>query len=319
MKILIVSGFLGAGKTTFIKELAKRTKKEIAIFENEYGTSGVDGDILKESTNVNIWELTEGCICCSVKGDFAASVLTIANTVNPDYLVIEPTGVALLSNLIANLSQIEYEHIRLMAPISIVDALSIERYKDEFPEIYKNQIEYADTVIFSKSENLADKEKDKLKLEVSEINPNCKIITEHYSTLPSSWWDSLLLKYLDGAIEIPVKEDPEEMPDSFSLNDISIRSIERFIIFLENLIRGKYGNVFRAKGSLTVRGINLRFDVADSRYQIEIGTDEISNKVVFIGNEIKKQKIREVFFENSKYIKIRQEKPLFPDWDTIYL
>ncbi|MBF1006668.1 MAG: GTP-binding protein, partial [Lachnospiraceae bacterium] len=207
----------------------------------------------------------------------------------------------------------------LMAPISIVDALSIERYKDEFPEIYKNQIEYADTVIFSKTENLADEEKDKLKLEVSEINPNCKIITEHYSTLPDSFLDSLLLKYLDGAIEIPVKEDYEEMPDSFSLNDISIRSVERFIIFLENLIRGKYGNVFRAKGSFAIKGLNLRFDLADSRYQIEVGTDEISNKMVFIGNEIKKQKIREVFFENSKYIKIRQEKPLFPDWDTIYL
>ena len=308
MKILIVSGFLGAGKTTFIKELAKRTKKEIAIFENEYGTSGVDGDILKEATNVNIWELTEGCICCSVKGDFAASILTIANTVNPDYLVIEPTGVAMLSNLIANLSQIEYEHIRLMAPISIVDAFSLDRYKNEFPEIYKDQIEFADTLIFSKTENLANEEKDKLNLEVSEINPNCKIITDHYSTLPDSFWDSLLLKYLDGAIEIPLKEDPDNMPDSFSLNDISIRSVERFIIFLENLIRGHYGNVFRAKGSFDIKGLNLRFDVADSCYQIEVGTDEISDKVVFIGNEIKKQKIREVFFESSKHIKIGMKK-----------
>jgi len=308
MKILIVSGFLGAGKTTFIKELARRTKKEIAIFENEYGTSGVDGDILKEATNVNIWELTEGCICCSVKGDFAASILTIANTVNPDYLVIEPTGVAMLSNLIANLSQIEYEHIRLMAPISIVDALSLDRYKNEFPEIYKDQIEFADTLIFSKTENLANEEKDKLNLEVSEINHNCKIITDHYSTLPDSFWDSLLLKYLDGAIEIPLKEDPDNMPDSFSLNDISIRSVERFIIFLENLIRGHYGNVFRAKGSFDIKGLNLRFDVADSRYQIEVGTDEISDKVVFIGNEIKKQKIREVFFESSKHIKIGMKK-----------
>ena len=184
MKILIISGFLGAGKTTFIKELARRTKKEIAIFENEYGTSGVDGDILKEATNVNIWELTEGCICCSVKGDFAASVLTIANTVNPDYLVIEPTGVAMLSNLITNLSQIEYEHIKLMAPISIVDALSLDRYKNEFPDIYKDQIEFADTVIFSKSENLTAAEKDKLKAEVTEINKGCNIISNHYSTMP---------------------------------------------------------------------------------------------------------------------------------------
>ena len=310
MKILIISGFLGAGKTTFIKELAKRTKKEIAIFENEYGTSGVDGDILKESTKVNIWELTEGCICCSVKGDFAVSVLTIANTVNPEYLVIEPTGVAMLSNLITNLKQIEYEHIKLMAPISIVDALSLERYKNEFPEIYKDQIEFADTVIFSKSENLSENEKEKLSLEVKSINNSCNIVSDHYSTQPDSWWDSLLLKYLDGTVEIPIKDETAEMPDSFSLNNISVRSVEKFIIFLENLIRGLYGNVFRAKGSFTVKGLNLRFDVADNRYMVELDTDEISDKVVFIGNDIKKQKIREIFFENSDFIKIGVKKSM---------
>ena len=310
MKILIISGFLGAGKTTFIKELAKRTKKEIAIFENEYGTSGVDGDILKESTKVNIWELTEGCICCSVKGDFAASVLTIANTVNPEYLVIEPTGVAMLSNLITNLKQIEYEHIKLMAPISIVDALSLERYKNEFPEIYKDQIEFADTVIFSKSENLSENEKEKLGLEVKSINNSCNIVSDHYSTQPDSWWDSLLLKYLDGTVDIPIKDETAEMPDSFSLNNISVRSVEKFIIFLENLIRGLYGNVFRAKGSFAIKEINLRFDVADNRYQVELDTDEISDKVVFIGNDIKKQKIREVFFENSNFIKIGVKKSM---------
>ena len=310
MKILIISGFLGAGKTTFIKELAKRTKKEIAIFENEYGTSGVDGDILKEATKVNIWELTEGCICCSVKGDFAASVLTIANTVNPEYLVIEPTGVAMLSNLITNLKQIEYEHIKLMAPISIVDALSLERYKNEFPEIYKDQIEFADTVIFSKSENLSKNEKEKLSFEVKSINNSCNIVSDHYSTQPDTWWDSLLLKYLDGTVEIPIKDETAEMPDSFSLNNISVRSVEKFIIFLENLIRGMYGNVFRAKGSFAVKGLNLRFDVADNRYLVELDTDEISDKVVFIGNDIKKQKIREIFFENSDFIKIGVKKSM---------
>ena len=310
MKILIISGFLGAGKTTFIKELAKRTKKEIAIFENEYGTSGVDGDILKEATKVNIWELTEGCICCSVKGDFAASVLTIANTVNPEYLVIEPTGVAMLSNLITNLKQIEYEHIKLMAPIVIVDALSLERYKNEFPEIYKDQIEFADTVIFSKSENLSDNEKEKLGIEVKSINNSCNIVSDHYSTQPDSWWDSLLLKYLDGTVDIPIKDETAEMPDSFSLNNISVRSVEKFIIFLENLIRGLYGNVFRAKGSFSIRGLNLRFDVADKRYLVELDTDEISDKVVFIGNDIKKQKIREVFFENSDFVKIGVKKSM---------
>ena len=310
MKILIISGFLGAGKTTFIKELAKRTKKEIAIFENEYGAGGVDGDILKETTEVNIWELTEGCVCCSAKGDFAASVLTISNTVNPEYLVIEPTGVAMLSNLLTNLKQIEYEHIKLMAPIVIVDVLSLDRYKKEFPEIYNNQIEFADTVIFSKSENLALSEKEKLINEISKINSTCTIISDHYSALPDTWFDSILTKYLDGTVEIPIKDELENMPDTFSLNNISVRSIERFIIFLENLIRGVYGNVFRAKGSFAIRGINLRFDVSDNRYQIEIDTGEISDKVVFIGNDIKKQKIREIFFESSNFVKIGTKKSM---------
>ena len=309
MKILIISGFLGAGKTTFIKELAKRTKKEIAIFENEYGAEGVDGDILKEATEVNIWELTEGCVCCSAKGDFAASVLTISNTVNPEYLVIEPTGVAMLSNLITNLKQIEYEHIKLMAPIVIVDALSLDRYKNEFPEIYNNQIEFANTVIFSKSENLSASEKEKLINEISGINPSFTIISDHYSTLPSTWFDSILTKYLDGTVEIPVKDESENMPDTFSLSEVSVRSMERFIIFLENLIRGVYGNVFRAKGSFAIKGLKLRFDVSDSRYQIETDTDEISDKIVFIGNDIKKQKIREIFFESSNFIKIGAKKP----------
>ena len=100
------------------------------------------------------------------------------------------------------------------------------------------------------------------------------------------------------------------MPDSFSLNNISVRSVEKFIIFLENLIRGMYGNVFRAKGSFTVKGLNLRFDVADNRYLVELDTDEISDKVVFIGNDIKKQKIREIFFENSNFIKIGVKKSM---------
>ena len=225
-------------------------------------------------------------------------------------MVIEPTGVAMLSNLITNLKQIEYEHIKLMAPISIVDALSLERYKNEFPEIYKDQIEFADTVIFSKSENLSENEKEKLGLEVKSINNSCNIVSDHYSIQPDSWWDSLLIKYLDGTVDIPIKDETAEMPDSFSLNNISVRSVEKFIIFLENLIRGMYGNVFRAKGSFTVKGLNLRFDVADNRYMVELDTDEISDKVVFIGNDIKKQKIREIFFENSNFIKIGVKKSM---------
>ena len=109
MKILVVSGFLGAGKTTFIRTLAERTKKDFAVMENEYGAVNVDGDLLEQTNDLNIWELTEGCICCSMQNDFATSILTIANTVDPEYLIVEPTGVGMLSKMIENMvSKMEY-------------------------------------------------------------------------------------------------------------------------------------------------------------------------------------------------------------------
>lgn len=309
MKILIISGFLGAGKTTFIKELAKRTGKEIAILENEYGASGIDGDLLKNETDkVNIWELTEGCICCSVKADFATSVLTIANTVDPDYLVIEPTGVAVLSNLISNIKKVEYERIRLMAPLAIVDALSIKRYKMEFPDIFINQLQYADTVVLSKGETLSSEERESIRSEIMAINPKCRLSLEHYSSLPKKWWDELMNRYLDGSLVIEEKADPATMPDTFSLEGLSIRHIHHFILFLENLIRGKYGNIIRAKGSFYSGHNTFHFDVTDGRYSILMNGGEPSDKAVFIGTDLKKQKIREVMLATSKYVRIGLRK-----------
>lgn len=177
MKILVISGFLGAGKTTFIKALAKQTGKDFAILENEYGAAGVDGDVLKDSMDagkVNVWEMTEGCICCSTKGDFAASVLTIANSVDPEYLVVEPTGVGMLSHIMKNLQQIEYERISLLAPITIVDGYSYERFRREFPELYRDQIRSARTVILSKIEQAGEAEKDALRKKFDPMESGCR-------------------------------------------------------------------------------------------------------------------------------------------------
>ena len=109
MKILIVSGFLGAGKTTFIKRLARNVDQRFAILENEYGAAGIDGARLgqnRQGTQKNVWEMTEQCICCIGKKDFAASVLTIANVVDPEYLIVEPTGVGSLARIIDRKSHV---------------------------------------------------------------------------------------------------------------------------------------------------------------------------------------------------------------------
>ena len=121
MKVLIISGFLGAGKTTFIKAMSNILNRDFVILENEYASLNIDEDILKEESGLSVWELTEKCICCTGKTDFALNILTIANSIAPEYLIVEPTGVGYLSNVINNISQIEYEQIEMLAPITIID------------------------------------------------------------------------------------------------------------------------------------------------------------------------------------------------------
>ena len=195
MKILIVSGFLGAGKTTFIKALAKHTGKDFAILENEYGTAGIDADRLRAEEGqspVNIWEMTEGCICCSAKGDFSLSVLSIANTIDPEYLVIEPTGVGMLGNVLENVKKIEYQRISILSPVTIADIYSCRRYLKEYPALYENQIREAGTIFLSKSEQASPEEKEEARQILTKINPTATIYADHYSSLPEKDWLRLL-------------------------------------------------------------------------------------------------------------------------------
>lgn len=308
MKILVISGFLGAGKTTFIKALAARTGSEIAILENEYGSVGVDGDILEnslDSGNINIWELTEGCICCSMKGDFSASVLTIANTVDPEFLVIEPTGVGMLSSIIQNLLQIEYEKIMLLAPITIVDGNSYHRYIQEYAGLYKDQVSSAHTILISKMEQADEDIRQNLKAALRQWAPDADIVTDHYSTMEDRWWKHLLETKLDGTSLKAQEEEACELPETFALEEASLEAPEQLILLLEQLIRGQFGNIIRAKGCLRAGDQTLRYDAADGRYCITGAEEEKSGKAVFIGNNIMRQKLRRIFFQKAARVKIR--------------
>ena len=308
MKILIVSGFLGAGKTTFIQALAKITGKEFAVLENEYGEVGIDGEILKEGTNgeINIWEMTEGCICCSMKGDFAASVLTIANTVDPEYLVVEPTGVGVLSSILDNVGQIVYERIALLAPVAIVDGHSYTRYMREYRELYTDQIRAAHTIFVSKYEQASQEEREWLGERLRALNPDATICAEHYSTLPKEAFLQLLRQNFDGSSmeepSRPVDGREEEMPSTLSFQDARISGIDRLVPMLEAIIRGQYGRIVRAKGVLLVGKEKMRFDVADGRYAITGAEQERETAVVFIGHDLQRQRLRRLLSDGAKRI-----------------
>ena len=303
MKILIISGFLGAGKTTFIQSLVKETGKDFAILENEYGAENIDSKRF-DDRKINIWELTENCICCSGKADLANSVLTIANAIDPEYLIIEPTGVGKLSNIITNLQKIQYEKISILSPITIVDINSVHQYSKEYADLYLDQIENSGTLILSKSENVSNDEKQEVKNYLRTINKSCTIFTEHYSSFENTDWLNLLNKDLAGQV---IKEEREAiLLDSFALNDVYMDNLTTLIFFLEQLVRNEFGKIVRAKGQLKVQEEYLQFDVSNNRYSITNFDGNTEGKVVFIGENIDRVKIRRNFTGKYKGVKLKK-------------
>ena len=303
MKILIISGFLGAGKTTFIQSLVKELGKDFAILENEYGAENIDSQRF-DDRKINIWELTENCICCSGKADLANSVLTIANAIDPEYLIIEPTGVGKLSNIITNLQKIQYEKISILSPITIVDINSVHQYSKEYADLYLDQIENSGTLILSKSENVSNDEKQEVKNYLKTINKSCFIFTEHYSSFENTDWLNLLNKDLVGQV---IKEEREAiLLDSFALNDVYMDNLTTLIFFLEQLVRNEFGKIVRAKGQLKVQEEYLQFDVSNNRYSITNFDGNTEGKVVFIGENIDRIKIRRNFTGKYKGIKLKK-------------
>lgn len=303
MNILIVSGFLGAGKTTFIKYLAQKTNKFFCILENEYAQESVDTAIL-QNEDLSVYELTEGCVCCSAKDDLASSVLTIANTVDPDYLVIEPTGVAFLSNMMENLKKVEYERITILSPVAIISAPSNLGFWDEnsdftfetsaaTKELLTDQIKNAKTIIISKCEKYSEDELAPFVKNLHTINNNAFIPKIHYTKCDDSVFDSILQTKYDGSV-ITKNESENENYDTYSLIDTKFDKIGLVIMFLENLIRGEFGDIIRAKGVLEIsENEKVRFDAVGENYCIESleKDDDSEKKAVFIGNNLKKSKI----------------------------
>lgn len=284
MKILIVSGFLGAGKTTFIKELALKTQKRFCILENEYASLDIDGDRLKDNAELNIYELNEKCVCCSTKNDIASSILTIANTINPEFLVIEPSGVAYLNNVINRVSKVLYERIILLAPITIVSA---NEMIDE--KVVYNQIKGAKTIIVSKMEQASYDKKEKLYSLLNKINNEADIIVDDYHLLNKKFFDNLLKTTYDN--KVMSKEETVTNYDTVELLNLNMSNISKAIVFMEDIIHGRYGNIIRAKGGININNIKYRFDVVDGYYSIQ-DFENSENNAVFIGHNLVKNQLK---------------------------
>ena len=156
IKIDVISGFLGAGKTTLIKKLFKNgfNNEKVVLIENEFGEIGIDGSFLKES-GVDIKEINSGCICCSLVGDFKKSMKEIVDQYHPNRIVIEPSGVGKLSDIINAVEKLDLD-LKLNIIATVVDGGKCKLYMKNFGEFFNNQVEDADTIVVSKAEKLSD-------------------------------------------------------------------------------------------------------------------------------------------------------------------
>ena len=152
-KIDIISGFLGAGKTTFIKKMLEEvfSGEKVVLVENEYGEVGIDGGFLKDS-GIEIKELNSGCICCSLVGDFNRSLNEVIETYHPDRILIEPSGVGKLSDVMSSVKDMEKNHdVKLNALVTVANAMKATKQMKAFGEFFNNQIENATTVVLSRT------------------------------------------------------------------------------------------------------------------------------------------------------------------------
>ncbi len=183
-KIDIFSGFLGAGKTTLIKKMIAESFKgeQLVLIENEFGEIGIDGAFLQEA-GIEITEMNSGCICCSLVGDFSKALKKVLAEFHPDRILIEPSGVGKLSDIKAAVSGVLNDEVVINSCVAVVDAKKARVYRKNFGEFYVNQIESADCVVLSRSQDVSEERLKEVLDMVRELNPEATVVAAPWDTL----------------------------------------------------------------------------------------------------------------------------------------
>ena len=214
VKVNIISGFLGAGKTTLIKKLlgGSIAKEKVILLENEYGEIGIDGGFMKDS-GITVTELNSGCICCTLAGDFQKSIDELIDTYHPNRILVEPTGVGKLSEIIAAVEKAKTRHNDLVIAgcATVVDAGKCRMYLKNFGEFFIDQVKSAATIIFSRTQLLPADRVEKSRALIEEQHPDARIITTPWDDLDA---DTVLEVIESGKpMEIHVDLDDDDDDD----------------------------------------------------------------------------------------------------------
>lgn len=333
VKVNIISGFLGAGKTTLIKKLLTGSvaKEKIILLENEYGEVGVDGSFMKDS-GIIVDELNSGCICCTLVGDFQKAVDDLIAKYHPDRLLIEPSGVGKLSEILAAVERAKERHSDLVVTgcATVVDAGKCRMYMKNFGEFFLDQIKTSATVIFSRTQLLSAERIEKSRALVEEQHPGVRIVTTPWDDLSAD----TLLEVIESGKPMEIHLDDDDDDDDEDEHEhhhhdhedgetcscghhhhhhhghdadevfvsVGVETANRYEqdevkAMLDKLSdEEEYGTVLRAKGVLqNAAGEWFQFDYVPGESQFRPGTPDYTGRLCVIGAHIDEKALRELF------------------------
>ena len=315
-KIDIISGFLGAGKTTFIKKMIEEVFKgeKIVLIENEFGEVGIDGGFLKDS-GIEIREMNSGCICCSLVGDFGKNLHEVIEKFHPDRILIEPSGVGKLSDVMKSVIDVEKdEDVKLNGLITVVNALKASKQMKAFGEFFNNQIEYATTVVLSRSQKATPEQLELCVKQIQALNPKAAVITTPWDEIKGEQ----ILKVVEGQDSLEVKllaeqhakeealehehehhhhHHADEVFTSWGKETPHKFTKEQIEEVLKTLCEtDDYGEILRAKGMVAdVNGSWIYFDMVPGEYEIREGEPDYTGRLCVIGTHIDEHRLEELF------------------------
>ncbi|TBX19182.1 cobalamin biosynthesis protein CobW [Clostridium perfringens] len=307
MKVDIISGFLGAGKTTLIKKLLDTLVKDekVAIVENEYGEVGIDGYLLKDR-RIEVKEINSGCICCTIKGDFKQNILDIISNYRPDRIIIEPSGVANFSQVLESIKEAHIEGLRINMKITMVDAQNVHMYMKNFGDFYRSQLVNANTIILTRVEKLSDNEITHVCNEIKTINNKANIITTELSKLSPERIIQVSEKKVENLIEnINIKKPKRiglrrvsapEFFENWGVETPKTFEYSELVKILNEFQNNKHGEVLRAKGIIKSKDNKwFKFDFVPNDISIVNYKSDYTGRVCVIGRNLNKDSIDKLF------------------------
>ena len=318
-KIDILSGFLGAGKTTLIKKLIAEAYQgeKLVLIENEFGEIGIDGGFMKDA-GVEVTEMNSGCICCSLVGDFGTALKKVIVDYAPDRVIIEPSGVGKLSDVMKAVEDAKQDaDVVINSATTVVDVAKCKMYMKNFGEFFNNQVESAGTIVLSRTQNVPEKKVNDTVAMLREHNKDAAIITTPWDDidgkviLDAMEHANTLDKLIKEAVEIARKHEEEhhhhdhhhdhhadEVFTSWgkeTAKKFADADMEQILKTLADNA-DEYGIILRAKGIVpNTDGEWIHFDLTPGEYEIRKGAADYTGKLCVIGSNLKEDKLAELF------------------------